>query len=141
LQAARAVSYRTKNAQGTRFFYRYNDIDHISLKKNSFTSFIPLWICGFGKLTRFNLASNNFDGNIPECIGSLNQLEIVSLSGNELSGELPSEICDLIKLESLRIDENRIMGIILSSNTNKVLCPNASVDSQDCGILEFTAIE
>nr|GEW48823.1 MDIS1-interacting receptor like kinase 2-like [Tanacetum cinerariifolium] len=114
-----------------------NNLEEVSLAKNSLTGPINGELEGCLKLRSLNLRSNEIEGVIRVQISKLDKLENLDLSENSLVGKLPPQFGDLKVVQTLNLSYNQLEGPLLrmrafkevpmeALQNNKHLCGNGT---------------
>ncbi|XP_031265020.1 receptor-like protein EIX1 [Pistacia vera] len=96
-------------------FGQYENLDFLSLGKNSISGLIPSSLGEVSSLRYLHLYSNEFNGSIPLSLGELSSLEVLDLSGNKLNGLIPSSFGEFSSIVKLDLSHNELNGSIPSS--------------------------
>ncbi|XP_050232905.1 receptor-like protein 46 [Mercurialis annua] len=96
------------------------ELNFLDLRRNSFSTEIPMEIGNFSKMVVLLLGQNNFQGKIPASIQKMKNLEILDLQDNFLSGDIPTWLFDFKNMIDLILGGNRL------SLGNKTIRPKSS---------------
>ncbi|EYU22113.1 hypothetical protein MIMGU_mgv1a021589mg [Erythranthe guttata] len=89
-------------------------LEHLSLRNNNFTGFIPSSVSNPTNLQFLDFSSNSLQGVIPQELGKLHNLKNLYMEYNHLSGRIPSSIFNMSDLKAIAFTGNELIGSLPS---------------------------